>query len=132
MGASFQSQLDDIQRQLKDVNSQADKNQVELTSAEKALAERKAVLDKAQASVTQPGELEAAQQAYEEQSAVVAKLTSEASEIKRKKAILKEKTDTLGERSTGQAPWYLCRPKGRVQAALAPCLLVLDALYISE
>ena len=37
-----------------------------------------------------------------------------------------------GERSTGQAPWYLCRPKGRVQAALAPCLLVLDALYISE
>ncbi len=35
------------------------------------------------------------------------------------------------ERSTGQAPWYLGRPKGRGQAALAPYLPVLDAQYIS-
>ena len=31
--------------------------------------------------------------------------------------------------STGQAPWYPGRPIGRVQAALAPSLLALDALY---
>jgi len=29
----------------------------------------------------------------------------------------------LSEHSTGQAPWYPSRPKGRVQAALAPHLL---------
>ncbi|MCC8417179.1 MAG: hypothetical protein LN588_01360 [Rickettsia endosymbiont of Bryobia graminum] len=33
------------------------------------------------------------------------------------------------ERSTGQAPWYLCRPKGRVQAALALYLPAPDVLY---
>lgn len=36
------------------------------------------------------------------------------------------------ERSTGQAPWFHGRPKGRVQAALAPCLPVLDAQCTSE
>ena len=29
----------------------------------------------------------------------------------------------FSERSTGQAPWHHSRPKGRVQAALAPHLL---------
>lgn len=61
VGASFQSQLDDIQRRLKDVNTQAGQNQAELTMAEKVLAEKKAALDKAQASVTEAGEVEAAQ-----------------------------------------------------------------------
>ena len=30
---------------------------------------------------------------------------------------------------TGQAPWHHSRPKGRVQAALAPHLLAPDARY---
>ncbi|WP_395476898.1 hypothetical protein [Rickettsia endosymbiont of Pantilius tunicatus] len=34
------------------------------------------------------------------------------------------------EHSTGQAPWYLCRPIGRVQAVLAPYPPAPDALYI--
>jgi len=45
---------------------------------------------------------------------------------------ISSKTLKVCERSTGQAPWYLGQPKGRVQAALAPCLPALGAQYTFE
>lgn len=37
--------------------------------------------------------------------------------------------EKIDERSTGQAPWYHGRPKGRGQAVLAPYLPSPDVLY---
>lgn len=41
---------------------------------------------------------------------------------------LQSQSFLLDKHSTGQDPWYLGRPKGRGQAALAPCLPSLDVL----
>jgi chromosome segregation ATPase len=93
LGAQFQSQLDDIQRQLGEVTTMTAQNTTELTKAVVALADAKVELDSVQASPTAGSAArDAAQETYNREAGEVARLKAEAAEFEGKKAIFKRKS----------------------------------------
>lgn len=95
LGTQFQSQLDDIQSQLKNVIANSAQVQTELSQAEGDVLKAKQELDNVQSSVTvDAGVVEAKQNGYDKAVARVAEIKAKAIALEGEKAVLNEKIDT--------------------------------------